>query len=97
MNVVVNQKKKEKLKPDYSRAAFVEEKAPWACVCSCPCSQAIERGQVCFSKPYVVRGKLKGHNRLVSMDHYDDWLESVAKEYVKTIIKRHPETEEYFR
>lgn len=88
--------RKETLKPDYSRAAFVEAIAPQTQACSCLCGEQISRNQACFAKPYVVRGKQTGTTRLVNMDHYDAWLENVAHKYVQTIINRRPETKEYF-
>jgi hypothetical protein len=85
-----------KLKPDFTRNSFVQETAPRDQHCSCGCGQTIKRGQVCFSRPYIEKGKQKGHNRLVNLDHYDEWVEKIAHEYAKAIVKKRPEAEEYF-
>jgi hypothetical protein len=84
-------------KANYGRSSFVEVEAPRDQRCACPCSGPIKRKQICFARPFLVRGKQKGTTRIINMDHYDDWLESVAHVYVKTIVDRHPETREYFQ
>lgn len=83
-------------KASYSRTSFVEAVAPHDQQCSCQCGTRIKRGENCFSRPFVTRGKVTGHTRIVNMDHYDDWIENVAHEAAKTIVDRHPETAGYF-
>ena len=85
------------MKPDYSRKSFVEITAPRDQACACNCGERIHRGQVCFARPFIERGKQRGFTRIINLDHYDDWFESVAHEYSKTIMKRKPETKIYFR
>lgn len=89
-------KTKEKLKPDYSRKSFVEIQAPRDQMCACGCGKRILRKSLCFARPYVEKGKLRGTTRIVNMDHYDDWFENVAAATAKTIMKRRPETKLYF-
>ena len=85
-----------KLKADYSRASFKEVMAPHDQKCSCGCGETIHCGQVCFARPFINYGKQRGFTRIIDLDHYDDWLESVAHEYAKTIVKRRPEAKQYF-
>lgn len=84
------------MKADYSRASFVEAKAPHDQRCACQCGAPIKRGEPCLARPFINRGKVTGHTRIVNMKHYDDWVENVAHEYAKTIVDRHPETASYF-
>ncbi len=97
MSVQVKKKKKEKLKPDYSRGSFVQVNAPADQACSCGCGQYIRRKSVCFARPYIEKGKQRGFTRIINMDHYDNWFETVAKEYAKAIMLRRPELKTYFR
>lgn len=84
------------MKADYSRASFTEAKAPHDQQCSCQCGQDIKRGSVCLARPFVYRNKVTGHTRIISLEHYDDWLENTAHEYTKTIVDRHPELAGYY-
>ena len=85
-----------KAKPDYSRASFVEVQAPRDQKCSCQCGSNIRRGSLCFARPYVEKGRVTGHSRIMNMDHFDDWLENVAHAYAKKIVSRRPEIANYF-
>lgn len=80
----------------YSRSSFKEEPAPRDQKCACGCGEDIKRKSMCFVRPYVERGRVTGHTRIVNMEHYDDWFENVASAYSKKIIERRPEAKEYF-
>lgn len=84
------------MKANYSRTSFVETKAQHDQRCSCQCGTKIRRGQPCFARPFIYRGKVTGHTRIINMDHYDEWFENIAHEQAKTIVDRHPETASYF-
>lgn len=89
-------KNPKKERPDYSRRSFVEVEAPRAQSCACPCAKPIQKGQKVFARPYVEKGKLRGYTRIIDMNHYDDWFESIAHETARTIMSRRPETKSYF-
>lgn len=82
-------------KADYSRASFIPAVAPHDQKCSCQCGGNIARGSGCFIRPFVEHGRVTGHTRIISMEHYDDWLENVAHVYADRIAQKNPAFRSY--
>lgn len=77
-----------------ARDSFVATVAPGRRICGCGCGQAIEKDVPCFARAYKTKSRCnrsqQQHTWLVSLDHYDDWFENVAKTYSDKAAKRNP-------